>query len=136
MPNATSGTEGRRRHPTLRGALLCAGVGVAVFLGVGAALPVWRLWPPWPPVGNGGAIFLDTPSWEGSEERGPLWQAIAAKSRAQEFMRTTGRPVRYLEPGDGVALVGLLISGAFTGALGYAGYALCTIALRSEGDGA
>src|SRR4051812_47279490 len=104
------------RKPTLRAALLSAAAGAALFLGVGAALPLWDVFPG---PNTGSVLYLEGPHWIGLTERGPLWRALARKVWVENHMRSLGAVGGYLVPQVALAPAGLLVIGAAAGLLGY-----------------
>src|SRR4051794_26590533 len=95
-------------RPKADRALLWAVAGAALFLGVGAALPVWRVPPRYPPSGVGPG------------DRGPLWRSVGyclGEDPLREVLDATPSAVRMLRFAGW-----LLAAGATAGLLGYGVY--------------
>jgi hypothetical protein len=89
MPDEPANAERRRdARPALRGALLWAVVGAALFVGVGVALPVWTVEFARPDVITT-EYALDSPGPDGV---GPLWTAVRASLSRQAWRASHGQP--------------------------------------------
>jgi hypothetical protein len=60
------------RRPSWRAVVIWCVTGAGLFLGVGAALPVWTVYPSYSPVGPDGICDVIGPT------KGPLWEAASS----------------------------------------------------------
>jgi hypothetical protein len=103
-------------------ALFCAGLGAALFLGVGAALPVWSIPPSLHVIYGSPFPESDTDSAEDlrvlQDKKGSLGEAVAAKVEEWRYWDEIGVSVPLLRWDDGFVQGPLLLLalGALTGA--------------------
>lgn len=119
MPNESfSAQVSAAGGPTLRGALLWAAVGAALFLGVGAAMPIWEV-PRLVEADHRGTKY-PVPRW--TNGHGPWWESfhrVASMTPQQSLLiGIQTSPGMAWDPGAGAVL--LVICGAGVGLIGYA----------------
>jgi hypothetical protein len=112
-------------RPRLHPALFFAVVGAGLFLGVGAALPLWSAPPPTPAVSGG---WLPAVDLRNDHLHMTAWQSLAeVVSRACDY------PEKLL--GNGELALTLLVFGAWAGVLSWSVWACLRPARRPPAPG-